>query len=140
MVTRDITLATVTAVEPEMMEGMDEEMEMAPEMEARRNAPKRGPGTRRSPLRSGMRLNFKFPAAALIRGHGLKTAEEIIDHFATQCLSVTLPQATRDELWAHLNQDLIGDASPFDPNRWDTSRRVKGMLHLFFSTPEYQMN
>lgn len=140
MVTRDITLATVTAVEPEMMEGMDEEMEMAPEMEAPRNRPKRGPGTRRSPLRSGTRLNFKFPAATFIRSHGLKTAEEVIDHFATHCLSVPLPQATRDELWAHLNQDLIGDASPFDPNRWDASRRVKGMLHLFFSTPEYQMN
>ncbi len=143
MVTRDITLATVNAVEPEMMEGMDAEMEMAPKADTpSKDARERGPqrGGRQSPLRGGTRLNFRFPAAALIRSHGLKTAEEIVDHFATHCLSVPLPEATRAELLTHLNQDLLGDASTFDADRWDASRRVKGMLHLFFSTPEYQMN
>jgi hypothetical protein len=143
MITRDITNATIAAVEPEMMEGMDPEMEMAPQMEspktARENGGKRRAG-RASPLRGGIRLNFSFPAAALIQSHNLKTAEEIVSHFATHCLSVPLPEATRTELLTHLNQDLLGDVSEFDANRWDASRRVKGMLHLFFSTPEYQMN
>lgn len=144
MITRDISSQTVQAVEPEMMEIMEEMESMEPMMETPASpAPGKGAARRRnrgSPLRAGVRLNFKFPATKLIRDRNLKTADEVVSYFSEHCLSVPLPDETRLELLSHLNHDLIGDESPFVADRWDASRRVKGMLHLFFSTPEYQMN
>ncbi len=65
---------------------------------------------------------------------GLKTADAIVDHYLTNLLAVPLAPAKRQELIDYLRDDDF-----FDATDRRAAPRVRMMLHLLCSTPEYQM-
>ncbi len=70
----------------------------------------------------------------LVRGSNLTTAEEVVDFFAARLLAVPLPAGQRDRLVAFASQ-----GQPFDLRQNRARRRVRTLIHLLMSTPEYQL-
>lgn len=77
-----------------------------------------------------------YDAMTVVRENGLSTAEDIVDHFAKRVLAVPLPSAKREALV----QWLGGEKNDFRTDAPDAARRVRMMLNLLVSTPEYQLN
>ncbi len=94
----------------------------------------------RSQTFRALQMRFPFPAAKMVKAKDLSQPDEIVDVLSRTFLAVNLPSTSRAELISYLNTDTFGKSSAFDIERWDASRRLKGMLHLLFSTPEYQIN
>lgn len=75
--------------------------------------------------------------AALVHQHSLSSAEEIVDFFVRSYLAVELPSVKREQLIAY----LIGDGDrAFDANSRAAAPRLRTLLNLLTSTPEYQLN
>lgn len=88
----------------------------------------------------GLRMRTVFTPVAEIRQSNLRTAEDVLRHFEERILVVRLTGEARAELLRYLNTDARGAESPFDARRPDADRRVRGMLHLMMSSPEYQLS
>lgn len=86
------------------------------------------------------RLNPKrqepFDALGVVRAAQLESAEAIVAHFESVFLPVPLPGAKREQLISF----LLDGKPQFDVNARDAATRLRLMLHLMMSTPEYQMN
>ena len=68
--------------------------------------------------------------------NGVKSAEEIVDYYARHLLAVPLVSDKRQLLIDFLKPGS-GKARRKSPGK---AARVRGMIHLMMSTPEYQMN
>ncbi|MBL8879921.1 MAG: DUF1800 domain-containing protein, partial [Phycisphaerales bacterium] len=77
-----------------------------------------------------------FDANAMLRDRGVTGAEQIVDFFAANMLAVPLPGAKRERLVNYLTD---GGAA-FDFNATAATERIRNMVHLLCSTPEYQLN
>ncbi|MCG3125253.1 MAG: hypothetical protein CHACPFDD_00069 [Phycisphaerae bacterium] len=77
-----------------------------------------------------------YDPLAVVRTEGLSTAEDIVDHSAKRLLANPLPSVKREALV----QWLGGEKHDFRADAPDAGRRVRTMLNLLVSTPEYQMN
>lgn len=80
-----------------------------------------------------------FDALAAVRSAHLLTGEEVVDYFAGNLLAVPLPAAKREQLVKYLAGDKP-DAVAFDASAKDAPQRLRTLVHLICSTPEYQMN
>jgi uncharacterized protein (DUF1800 family) len=76
-----------------------------------------------------------YDALAAVRAEQLKTAAEIVDYLAAHLLATPLSAAKRDLLI----QYLAGDDGQFDAAERAAAERVRAVVHLICSTPEYQM-
>lgn len=63
------------------------------------------------------------------------SAPEIVDFFAARLLAVPLPASKKEVLVAYLQ----GGRAPFDPKARNAAARIRTMIHLMCSTPEYQL-
>lgn len=86
------------------------------------------------------RLNPKaqepYDASGVVRAAGLETPEAIVAHFESMLLAVRLPGAKREQLIAF----LLDGKPQFDVKAREAAGRLRAMVHLMMSTPEYQMN
>jgi len=71
-----------------------------------------------------------------IREQGLQTPEQIVDLFVGHLLAVPLSAEKRTALVAY----LAGESGKLNLGDRRTAERVRMMIHLLCSTPEYQMN
>lgn len=69
-----------------------------------------------------------------IRDHDLRTAEQIVDFFSRELLAVPLSGAKRERLIAFLD-----NGKTFDPAARGADDRLRQMLALLCSTPEFQL-
>ncbi|MDX2199563.1 MAG: DUF1800 domain-containing protein [Phycisphaerae bacterium] len=65
----------------------------------------------------------------------LATAERIVGHFADNLLAVPLPSEKRALLVSYLE----GESGRFTPRGKEAEQRLRTMLHLLCSTPEFQL-
>jgi len=72
----------------------------------------------------------------IIRAAGADTAEDVVDHFATRFLRVTLAAKERQMLVDFLQDELGSDGIRAGDGLEDTLRQL---LYLVLSTPEYQL-
>ncbi|GMU82330.1 MAG: hypothetical protein AMXMBFR47_22010 [Planctomycetota bacterium] len=77
-----------------------------------------------------------FDPMPVVRANSLKSAEDLVDYFSRFLLPRPLHTAKREQLIAYL---LDGKPS-FDPAAKGAETRIRTMVHLLCSTPEYQMN
>jgi hypothetical protein len=75
-----------------------------------------------------------FDALADARARGLSTAEAAVDHYAALLLAVPVPVEMRERLVRVLVED-----GPFDLASPRASERLRRMLQLLVSTPEFQL-
>ena len=77
----------------------------------------------------------QFDPLPAIAENGLQTAEQIVAHFVRRLLAVPLSAAKRQELTKY----LLNGGETFDLTGRRAAARVRTMIHLLCSTPEYQM-
>ncbi len=75
------------------------------------------------------------PADAL-RKYRLRTADGLVDHYAQRLLQMSLPRERKAELVAFVE---LGTET-FNENAPDAPDRVRRLVHLILSMPEYQLN
>ncbi len=84
------------------------------------------------------RQNIGLPAynpSAIMAERGLTTPKEIVSFFERRLLAVRLPDDQRAKLVAF----LAGKDDDFSPSKRKDMHRVRTMIHLLMSTPEYQL-
>lgn len=77
-----------------------------------------------------------FDPLPLIHENSLKSAEDVVNYFSHFLLAQPLGDAKREQLIAY----LLNGKPTFDPAAKDSAGRIRTMVHLLCSTPEYQMN
>lgn len=103
-------------------------------------APKKAPAPRRvSPAERMTRQRFPFDPVKLCRRARVKEAADIVDHFISLCLVLPPSPEARRALIDQL-QERGPKARTFALDQKDAPRRLRGMLHLLFASPEYQLN
>jgi hypothetical protein len=85
--------------------------------------------------REGARQPGHDPGS-LIRAQALETPEQIVEFFAAHLLAVPLSDEKRAELAGYLRDE----SGKFDVNQKRAAQRIRTMIHLLCSTPEYQLN
>lgn len=84
------------------------------------------------------RENIGLPAynpSAIMAERGLTTPKEIVGFFARRMLAVKMPDDQRAKLVAF----VAGEDGDFSPSKRQDIHRVRTMIHLLMSTPEYQL-
>lgn len=77
-----------------------------------------------------------YDPGEVIRVHRLHEPERIVDHYIQRLLQADLPRERRRELLRVLEVD----ESVFDADAPETAQRIREMLQLLMSMPEYQLN
>ena len=78
------------------------------------------------------------PAREVVRMN-LQTAEEIVDHFLGILVDGDVPPQVRYSLYDFMNRADRG-SDPFVLTPAKINEKVRGLVHLILSLPEYQMN
>ena len=112
----------------------------SPAAKARDRRRRQADNRRRREAKQLLDVKFPFPAAHLVRRLGLRAPDDIVDHFTATCLTVPLDKASREVLVNHLRHGANGRGAAFDVDSKDATRRIRGMLHLLFATPHYQLS
>lgn len=77
-------------------------------------------------------------AGALKRGE-VKTADDVLSYFATVLVDNQLSSADRDKMLDYLNRGTKDEPKPFSLSEGTLNTKVRGLIHLMMSTPEYQL-
>lgn len=100
-----------------------------------------------------LRFNFGMSVASQRRGefarrpdlegwlaqHDLKTPDDVIGHYARLLVDGSMPSDTRAKLLEFMNSGPHGETKPFVFNHQTFNTKVRGILHLMMSMPEYQL-
>jgi uncharacterized protein (DUF1800 family) len=76
---------------------------------------------------------------AWLSSHKITTAEGVVDHFASRLLDGQLSDEERTTFIDFLNHGADGKPRPFSFNHEIFNTRVRDLIHLMMSTPEYQL-
>jgi hypothetical protein len=76
---------------------------------------------------------------AVLAQHGVKSADDVIDHYARVLLDGRISDAARGKFRAYMNMNQKGEAKPFEINGGTINSKIRGVVHLMMATPEYQL-
>jgi hypothetical protein len=88
---------------------------------------------------AGIGLGPNFPYTREVVLHKLRTAQAIVDHYLGILVGGEVPIAVRELLYDFMNRVDTG----YEPFRLTTAKlneKVRGLVHLILSLPEYQIN
>jgi hypothetical protein len=71
--------------------------------------------------------------------HNVKTADDVLDHFSLLLLDGGLPEDARSQLAEYLNHDAKGKVQPFKLSNETVSYRVRPVIHMMMTMPEFQL-
>jgi uncharacterized protein (DUF1800 family) len=71
--------------------------------------------------------------------HNIRTSDDIVDHYATLLLDGNLLPAVRNALLNYMNHGTKNEPAPFVLEQDALNAKVRGLLHLLMSMPEYQL-
>jgi len=74
-----------------------------------------------------------------LKEHNISTADDVLDHFALVLLDGEMPKEARDSLAEYLNHDIRGATKPFKLTPESVSSKVRGVLHMMMTMPEFQL-
>ena len=74
-----------------------------------------------------------------LKSMNVKTADDVIDVYARVFLDGKLPEGAKEKLLDYMNRDQKDQAKPFVLNRETVNSKVRDMLHILMTTPEYQL-
>jgi uncharacterized protein (DUF1800 family) len=71
--------------------------------------------------------------------HKIKTAGDVVDHYARVLLDGQLPAGARDTFVAYMNHGPEKNPKPFSLEKDDFNDKLRGLIHLMMAMPEYQL-
>jgi uncharacterized protein (DUF1800 family) len=74
-----------------------------------------------------------------LKEHKIETADDVLDHFSLVLLDGGLPKEARDSLAEYMNRDPKGAVKPFKLNTETVNSKVRGVLHMMMTMPEFQL-
>jgi hypothetical protein len=75
-----------------------------------------------------------------LKSMNVKSADQVIDAYARVFLDGKLPPGARDKLIDYMNRDRNDQSKPFVLNKESVNSKVRDMLHVLMTTPEYQLS
>ncbi len=78
----------------------------------------------------------EYDPMPVLREHKLTRPEAVVDHYVRRLLQTELPKERKQVLV----QALLATGGGFDVNDPALPRRIRAMIHLIMSMPEYQLN
>ncbi|MGF1633278.1 MAG: DUF1800 domain-containing protein [Phycisphaerae bacterium] len=75
----------------------------------------------------------------LIRDAKLKTAEDVVDHYAALLLDGEIRPDARSKLVDYMNRNEKNEPAPFKPDGNGINNKVRGVIHLMTALPDYQL-
>jgi uncharacterized protein (DUF1800 family) len=91
-------------------------------------------------LRFGSGQPTSVDMAALLQSHGLKTKDQILDFFIDLMVDGDLAPDKRQVLSDYLVAGDNGNPGPFTLDQKTIDNKVRGLVYLLATTPEYQLN
>jgi len=77
-----------------------------------------------------------YDAGAVLKKFDLRTAGQVVDHYVDRLLQMKLDEAKRQVLIASLSPP----GRPFKADDPGVDYRIRGLIYLIASMPEYQVN
>jgi uncharacterized protein (DUF1800 family) len=77
---------------------------------------------------------------AYLKQNNIKTAADVIDYYGRLMFDGRLPTEDRAELIEYMNRNERNEPAQFVLNGGTINSKVRGVLHLMMSMPEYQLN
>jgi uncharacterized protein (DUF1800 family) len=74
-----------------------------------------------------------------MKEHHVQTSDDVIDHFALVLLDGKLPADARKLLADYMNRDSKGQVKTFKLSPETLNSKVRGVLHMMMTMPEYQL-
>jgi uncharacterized protein (DUF1800 family) len=69
----------------------------------------------------------------------IKSADDVIDHFAAVLLDGELPDEAREKFVDYMNLDSKNNEKPFKLSGETINSKVRGLLHMMMTMPEFQL-
>ena len=91
-------------------------------------------------LRRGVDQPTYLDMAALVKRHNLTTKDQILGFFADLMVDGDLSAAKLAALDTYLLSDDSGNPGRFELNQRTIDMKVRGLVHLIATSPEYQLN
>jgi len=63
----------------------------------------------------------------------------VLDHFATLFLDGQLPAEAREKFLDYMNRDSKNERKPFKLTAESINSKVRGLMHMMMTMPEYQL-
>jgi len=77
--------------------------------------------------------------AKWIKRHDIKTAEDVVDQYIRLFLDGVMPAGFRDKMIVYMKYDGKEEVRQFAITPGTINSKVRGLIHLTMSTPEYQL-
>lgn len=74
-----------------------------------------------------------------LREHELSAAEPIVEHFARLLLDGEIDATLREKLVDYMQRNEKNEPAPFKLSAGTVNSKIRGMLHLMMSTPQFQL-
>ncbi|MGH2587774.1 MAG: DUF1800 domain-containing protein, partial [Dehalococcoidia bacterium] len=81
----------------------------------------------------------RFDIARLLQQRNLTDAPAIVDHFLDLMVDGDVTAAQRQTLLDYVTTNDNGTATQFQPNDATINKKVRGLIHLIATTPQYQL-
>ncbi len=75
----------------------------------------------------------------LLKEHKINTADEVLDHFSLVLLDGQLRDDARPQLMEYMNTDAKGNRKEFKMSPEMVNSKVRGVLHMMMTMPEFQL-
>lgn len=84
--------------------------------------------------------SITIDVAAMLSRHNLTTAEQIVDYFVDLMVDGDLTDSQRKALRDYMVANDSGRAGPFTLDDQTIEKKVRGLIHLLATTPQYQLS
>jgi uncharacterized protein (DUF1800 family) len=76
----------------------------------------------------------------IVQQNNLQTAEQVVDYFTNLMMPAEIPSEMRTTLITYLLAQDNGTPGPFVLNQPTIDKKVRGLIHLIMSTPDFQLS
>ncbi|MES2308211.1 MAG: DUF1800 domain-containing protein [Verrucomicrobiota bacterium] len=89
--------------------------------------------------RGGGAVGNAYNPMKLVEGRSFSTASDVVDYFLTYFIQRPLQSDLRNQLVKYLETDRSGGSSTFDLKNRFAVDKMRGLIHLILSSPDYQL-
>ena len=74
-----------------------------------------------------------------LKKNKIDSADDVLDHFATLLLDGQIPSDAREKLLDYMNRDSKNEPKPYKLTAESINSKVRGLMHMMMTMPEYQL-
>ena len=76
---------------------------------------------------------------AWLKKNNIKSADDVIDHLSLVLLDGQLPPSAWEKFLDYLSRDQKNENKPFKLTNDTINSKVRGLMHMMMTMPEYQL-